>query len=359
MAHPHKDDFKYKDNCISHMSYFDFLSNNKTLLGFLRSGYSGNNLFSRLRNPEYIHRLYIEKDIEYLKYLDAFKERFQKFDVIVMNPGVDLVHPDYLNLHFKNSLKILHFIDDPHTTYSYGLPFSWVFDAATYISPSYSFDYTMKELLNFAGFKSTLWTPHCMTNINPPEWTNSELSKQLKERNKNVVYVGGFYTGKTERLLNIKKKLKKDFEIYGKYPLRGLSFPIYSFFKRNPIFYLPKEISNIEREEIYKSAAVGVNMHLSNPSVETGNARLYELAYRGVAQVVDTSNVSCVEKIFEPDKEILTYTTIDECIHQVRKLLSDDDLRCKIALAAYERAKNEYSYHENLSRLINWFKSLK
>ena len=121
---------------------------------------------------------------------------------------------------------------------------------------------------------------------------------------------------------------------------------------------MPRQLSNIELENIYSNKAVGINMHLSNPSIETGNARLYELAYRGVAQVVDTSKVSLVEEIFEPENEILTYETIDECVYQTRRLLCDDELRFKIALAAYERSINQYSYLDNLTRLIEWFKSL-
>ena len=122
--------------------------------------------------------------------------------------------------------------------------------------------------------------------------------------------------------------------------------------------YLPKFISNKEREIVYEKTAVGINMHLSYPSVETGNARTYELAYNGVAQVVDTSKTSLIKNIFEPNKEILTYESMDECIVQTNKLLQDDDLRYNIALAAYERCIKEYSYSKTLSNQINWFKYL-
>ena len=90
-----------------------------------------------------------KKDSEYFKFLSAFKERYSDFDVIFMNPGVDLVHPEYLIKNFPNAIKVLHFVDDPHASYSYGFPYSWAFDAATYISPSYSEDYSMEEILNW------------------------------------------------------------------------------------------------------------------------------------------------------------------------------------------------------------------
>ena len=42
---------------------------------------------------------------------------------------------------------------------------------------------------------------------------------------------------------------------------------------------------------------VGVNMHLTSPSVETGNARLYELPFHGLAQLADVSEHSLVENM--------------------------------------------------------------
>jgi spore maturation protein CgeB len=121
--------------------------------------------------------------------------------------------------------------------------------------------------------------------------------------------------------------------------------------------YLPSYLTNFEKEKVYENTSIGINMHLSSPARETGNARTYELAYRGVAQVIDTSNASLIKKIFEPNKEILTYESIDECIFQTKRLMEDDDLRCKIALAGYKKATEEYSYKKTLERLINWFKS--
>jgi hypothetical protein len=125
-----------------------------------------------------------------------------------MNPGVDLVHPEFLYKHFKNSFKVLHFVDDPHATYNYCLPYSWAFDAATYISPSYSKDFDMSQFLNLAGFKSTFWTPLSISNINPPKWTYIELEKQLRTRKNEAVYFGNYYTDKIDRLITLKKKIK-------------------------------------------------------------------------------------------------------------------------------------------------------
>ena len=110
---------------------------------------------------------------------------------------------------------------------------------------------------------------------------------------------------------------------------------------------------------IFALAAIGLNMHLSHPAKETGNARLYELAYRGVAQVVDSSNVSAVNKIFNPNSEILLYESTEECISQLNKLINDKYLRISIATAAYNKAIKEYSYESVINKTCIWFRELK
>lgn len=340
------------------MSYNGFLYNERGVFDLLKHGYLSSSLYAKLGNPYYIQKLYQEKDSGYMAYLSEFYNRFRDFDVIVMNPGIDLVHPEFLTLHFPNALKCLHFIDDPHMTYSYCLPFSWAFDCATYVSPSYSPEYTMTEILGHAGFKHRKWFPHCVTNNLPPEYTVDELSQQLRTRTKKAIYVGNFYTSKVKRLIKIKSELGDALDIYGRHPFGGLIFPFMSTFAGYPSLYRVRELLEAKREEFYSSYAIGLNMHLSVPSRETGNARLYELAYRGVAQVVDSSECSAARDIFTPEKEILLYENIDECIAQIKRLQRDDEFRISLALNAYIRATKEYSYEIVLAETCNWFKIL-
>jgi spore maturation protein CgeB len=147
--------------------------------------------------------------------------------------------------------------------------------------------------------------------------------------------------------------------MFGMHPFKGLIFPITSTLSGYPSIYRVKKLTNLEREQKYNQYAIGLNMHLSYPSQETGNARLYELAYRGVAQVVDTSSVSVVNKIFKPNTEILLYESTEECIFQLNKLLNDKDLRISIASAAYKRAIKEYSYENVINNTCYWFQELK
>ena len=97
-----KEDQDFLGHTISHMSYKGYIKFNKKFINYLKHGISGNNLSAKLRDPGFIQNLYQNKDKDYFKFLNEFRERYKEYDVIVMNPGVDLVHPEFLYKHFKN-----------------------------------------------------------------------------------------------------------------------------------------------------------------------------------------------------------------------------------------------------------------
>ena len=113
MQTPFGNEYIHESHEISHMSYFDFLRERRNLIEVLKFGYSGSKLAAKLRNPEYIHRLYLEKNAEYMRYLHEFKDRYCDYDVVVMNPGVDLVHPEFLSKNFPNAVKCLPPLNKP------------------------------------------------------------------------------------------------------------------------------------------------------------------------------------------------------------------------------------------------------
>ena len=342
---------------IHKINYDEYLPKKGSLFDGLKYGLRRTSLRFKLTDPGYLHRLYLEKDKDYFQYLQDFRDKYSDCDVVVMNPGVDLVHPEFLFEHFKSSVKILHFIDDPHMTYSYGLPFSWVFDGATYISPSYSHCMDMETILKFAGFKWSKWLPHCVTNLEAPYWTNEELSNQFETRTNDSIYVGGYYKGKEARLLKLKKELGSQIDIFGRFPLRGVAYGAKLLTQRAP-FYRVKSLTDEQRTLNYMNYKVGINMHLTCPSMETGNARLYEIPFHGMAQIADVSEHSLVESIFENEKEILLYRNVQECIEHTRMLLNDHELRNSIALNGYKKTISHYTMHTSMSNFISFLRNL-
>ena len=95
-------------------------------------------------------------------------------------------------------------------------------------------------------------------------------------------------------------------------------------------------------------------MHLSEPPVETGNARLYELPFHGIAQIADVGQHSLVESIFENEKEILLYRNIRECVELSRMLLADEKLRKEIAINGYKKTISHYTMENVILDLVKF-----
>jgi len=360
MSNPFEiEDFSFEGNLISSMNYFRYFKPEFKIKNAFLHGYSGNNLNAFFYSPNFLQKLYLDKDKRYFAFLNEFKERYFNYDVIVMNPGWDLVHPEFLYKNFSNSIKCLHFIDDPHLSYGYGSAFSWIFDCATYISPSYNEDFTMEEILSLFGFKKFMWVPHSISCFGKSLLSKEEFFNQQISRNDKCIYVGNFYLSKAERLLKIKNELKNSYDYFGKAPLKGFIYPLLNL-RNNKLSFTTKSrpIDNFTRDKLYSTYGIGLNMHLSTPSLECGNARTYELAYNGLAQVCDKSEVSLSNFIFQDKKEIFFYSNINECKDVIKYLIYNKEVRYEVAYNAYTRCHKEYQYYNVLRKQISWFNQL-
>ena len=66
-----------------------------------------------------------------------------------------------------------------------------------------------------------------------------------------------------------------------------------------------------------------------------------------------------ISNIFNPEEEVLTYESLDECISKLDLLRKNRDLRISLARNAYKKAISNYQYKNNLIDLFSWFKKIK
>ena len=166
-------------------------------------------------------------------------------------------------------------------------------------------------------------------------------------------YIGNEYSLKSKHLAEMRSRLGHNFQIYGSYKLAGLPFILSNFssFWRYPC--LPKKISNYQRSLLYLSSTVGFNIHLSFPRRrECGNARTYELASHGVAQVVDHVG-SSTNSIFS-DSEVITYSSIPEAV-EITKYLFQNPIKARdLGIASLNKFHSHYNPQLVYSRFITW-----
>ncbi len=107
--------------------------------------------------------------------------------------------------------------------------------------------------------------------------------------------------------------------------------------------YLPpdKELDYLRR------AKIGPNLHNSTGPI---NFRTFYLPANGVMQICD--NKSHLGKVYELDKEVIGFSTVEECIDLCRYFLAHDAERRQIAAEGWRRAVTDYNEVAVFSRTV-------
>jgi hypothetical protein len=304
----------------------------------------GANSFGYAEGIDYLYRT---NDPHYARYVRDFLDRYVDFDILIFRQNY--LHPEILNKYFKNKVKILGFIDDPVSSYTRGIPYLWAFDGAFYISTSYENE-SMESALKKWGVKNMTWFPLCPQTVEHP----SEKEGFFENRNIDLVYIGGCYGPKMDRLIQLKKHFGKRLNIYGRCSLGGWVSVARGLLGKPVLWQKIQPLSDEQRASVYYGTKIGINMHLSTYPSETGNMRMYEIPYYGMMQICDVAGVDGHAKIFEPNKEAVFYNGIDDAIDKIEYYLENDDERRKIAEAGHRRVLQDYNYEENLKRVLDW-----
>jgi spore maturation protein CgeB len=121
-------------------------------------------------------------------------------------------------------------------------------------------------------------------------------------------------------------------------------------FKKIPVQVSLREIFSIRCHEpvmgmdmynVLHQSKVTFNKHSDLRWGGVGNMRMFEAT--GVETCLVTDMGDNIRNLFEPDKEIVTYTSIDEAIEKVNYLLEHEDQRREIAAAGQRRTLRNHT----------------
>lgn len=98
-----------------------------------------------------------------------------------------------------------------------------------------------------------------------------------------------------------------------------------------------------------RNTRVVFNNHIDISPVSASNMRLFETTGVGACLLTDwKENLS---KLFEPDKEVLTYRSAEECVEKVKYILEHENERRKIAAAGQRRALREHTFDNRAAEI--------
>jgi hypothetical protein len=99
--------------------------------------------------------------------------------------------------------------------------------------------------------------------------------------------------------------------------------------------------------QLYRRSQIGWNIHNT-----TGfNLRTFDLPSYGVMEICD--NKSDLAKLFEVDREVVGFNSIEECIDLTRYYMSHVDEQRQIALAGWKRWRRDYTPEKVWDRLVD------
>jgi hypothetical protein len=100
---------------------------------------------------------------------------------------------------------------------------------------------------------------------------------------------------------------------------------------------------------ILRGSKITLNHHGSIPPF-ANNMRLYEAT--GVGTLLITDWKENLAEMFEPEREVVTYRGVEECVEKIRYYLSHDSERQSIAAAGQRRTLQDHTYSTRMQELV-------
>jgi len=122
--------------------------------------------------------------------------------------------------------------------------------------------------------------------------------------------------------------------------------------KNSPI--LPRHHGEVWGLAMYRallSSRITINRHIDVAENYANNMRLYEATGCGALLITDAKDN--LSELFEVDKEIVAYKTVDDLVSLIQYYTEHDQQREIIAAAGQQRTLNEHTYENRMRTLVD------
>ena len=166
-------------------------------------------------------------------------------------------------------------------------------------------------------------------------YCNLESRSKLIAKKAMYHVINSLKTLHLESLTETTAALKK-YKNYGDTPIRFYSKSLLNSSKP-PVF-------GYEMYQLISKSKICFNIHGEVAEKCAGNIRLFEATGLGSCLVTDWKEN--ITDLFEPDKEIITYKSIEECIEKVKWLNAHPAARAEIAKAGQQRTLSSHTFEQ-------------
>lgn len=263
---------------------------------------------------------YRNHEPELVAIYEKLAERASDRNVLISSGGA-MLHPDFIKS--LPTYNVFICADDPESSEILSKP----------VAPSFDYCFVtniacLDDYLSW-GCRNVSWLFHAIRpgNYNP-DLTEEEIAARLRDIDITLF---------CERVYGVSDRAQRIETLVREFPqtlVRGKGWP-------------SGYVSNEEMFAYYERTKIGWNLH---NSIGPTNTRLFTLPAFGVMQICD--NKSNLNKIFQLDKEVVGFDTLQECIDKTRYYLAHDNERLEIAIKGWKRVRTDYTEHKQWEYLI-------
>jgi hypothetical protein len=125
---------------------------------------------------------------------------------------------------------------------------------------------------------------------------------------------------------------------------RGPRYSDHPFLPVHPLLgrHLRPGVFGLDMFRVLRDSSVTFNRHLNISVHSSSNMRMFEAT--GVGTCLLTDHMERTARLFEPDYEVVTYRSAEECAEKALYLLEHPAQRGEIALAGQRRALKDHNY---------------
>jgi hypothetical protein len=116
------------------------------------------------------------------------------------------------------------------------------------------------------------------------------------------------------------------------------------------------EAWGVQMYRVLARSRITINQHIDLAAGYCNNMRLYEATGCAALMIVDRGRN--LGEMFDAGKEVITYSSSQECVEAVERMLADDAARSEIAAAGQRRTLSEHSYAHRTSEMLELFSNL-
>ena len=181
-----------------------------------------------------------------------------------------------------------------------------------------------------------------LTNLQVWGHINEPQKISLQRR---VVAKLGYEMSKAIEVMGLPDKASTAFSALNQAP----PGPVARSMRRDYPGRLHDSVIALEYFKILSRSKINLNNHIDCAGEFAGNIRLFEAT--GMQSCLMTDWKINLPEMFEPDVEIVTYRTADECAEKVRYLLDHEEERKSIAAAGQRRTLRDHTYRRRAEQV--------